>query len=1031
VKKWELDLSKWSLATENDWAGSIEIKNVGKGVYLSNTGKKTVVLRYEKDIVVEEKEFKSLCAKFYGENIRNDSACFYINGNPVALNEMITIDIQPPISFHLMLDVPSESALQITKIELEAHEVVKKWELDLATWTVATENGWSGTIERKRTNKGVYLSNTGENTVVLHYKQDISIEERAIKGLRAKFYGENLKNGGACFYINGHPVTLNGTVSMELQPPINLHLTIGIPSNSTAEIAKIELEALDKLEDLSEQCSEDADVLVITPDYPSTHNLYLSAFAHSRNREYVKAGLKVQVAAVNRFNWYQSSYTMDGVPVFTGKYLDLKKLLSRHQYKVIVTHFVDEYLYPIFDGYVQDERLIFICHGPEATFRFLTNRCRPYFTKELPEIDQSEGFNAKEAWARKYAQKDNVDWVFVSEFLHEFSEKMLGVTFRNHHIIYNTINEQLFPYKKKTAEDRKKILIMRKFDNIRVHSIDQIVGAIQSLSRRDFFDDLSFEIYGDGSNYDVLTKPLTHFHNVNLHRTFVPNNEIHKIHAENGVLLIPSRHDAHAVAMGEGASSGLVVVGSNVTSNGFFMNQEVNHTLADPDDPHALADIIERLYRNPDEYLEISERMSRETQARCNRENTVMKEVALICEKIKVAKETKYQLTVKPDKDPVLTIVVPAYNVEAYLDKCVRSLLNHRNVQKTEIIVVNDGSKDGTLKIAKHYEKVSNGIVRVIDKENGGHGSTINSGLAAARGRYFRLIDGDDWVDGENLAKLVDRLENETVDIVLTKGSYEYVEQAELVNIVDYDMLIEGTTYYFDDLLYPGYGFDGYGPLLTTGNYRTEVLKKAQFKISEKKPYVDMEFNSFSLRYVETLKYYDLDIYRYLIGREGQTVSRDFWKKKYRDHEYVILNILDTIHKMENYPEKKKKYVYEHIVAPMIDSQVFMFDQLCLWEEIDNFFGKLETWPDALEAGRDLIKKKNGDCAQILLCYRAKLEENAEKRSPIVGGTAPVNVTVQNIEDTSPKKKIKKLIKACIPHGILRIYQKKRYPNGI
>ena len=272
--------------------------------------------------------------------------------------------------------------------------------------------------------------------------------------------------------------------------------------------------------------------------------------------------------------------------------------------------------------------------------------------------------------------------------------------------------------------------------------------------------------------------------------------------------------------------------------------------------------------------------MSAETQARCNRENTVLKEVALIKHNIEVFDKTDYKLTVYPETNPVLTIVIPAYNVEAYLEKCVRSMLAHRNVEKTEIIIVNDGSKDRTSEIAHHFEKITNGIVRVIDKENGGHGSTINAGIANARGRYFRLIDGDDWVDAENLATLVDKLENETVDLVLTKGSYEYVEQAELVNIIDYDMLHEGTTYYFEDLLYPGYGFSTYGPILTTGNYRTDVLKKAQFQISEKRPYVDMEFNSFAIRYVDTLKYYDLDIYRYLIGREGQTVSRDFWKKK-------------------------------------------------------------------------------------------------------------------------------------------------------
>ena len=909
---------------------------------------------------------------------------------------------------------------------------MKKLELDLSKWSLATENGWSGTVDMKKRGKKLYLRNTGNTMIVLHYKEEVVINDKKIESILVRFQGENLLNGGACFYVNGHPVTLNGLISMELKPPVSLHLTIGVPSNSAVEISDIELEPREEVVDLLDQCSEEPEVLVVVPNYPSTDNLYLCAFAHSRNREYIKAGMKIQVVAVNQSIWYQSSYEMDGVPVFAGRYLDLKKLLSRHQYKVIVTHFVDENLYPIFDGYVQDERLIFICHGPETTFRMLTNKCRPYFTKELPEIDRSQVFDRKEEWARTFAQRDNVDWVFVSEYLHELSEEMLGVTFRNSHVIYNTINEELFPYRKKTAEDRKKILVLRKFDNIRVHSIDIVVGAIQSLSRRDFFEDLSFEVYGDGASYGALTEPLKSFPNVKLHRTFVPNSEVHKLHAENGILLIPSRHDTQGVAMGEAASSGLVAVGSELPVTKKFMNQEANHTLADPEDPHALADIIERLYRNPDEYLEISERMSRETQARCNRENTVMKEIALIRKKLKVVEQTQYKLLVKPEKNPVLTIVVPSYNVEAYLDKCVRSLLNHRNVHKTEIIVVNDGSKDSTPEIAKKYEKLSNGIVRVINKENGGHGSTINSGLAAARGRYFRLIDGDDWVDGENLAKLVDLLEHETVDIVLTKGSYEYVEQAQLVNIIDYDMLNEGTIYYFDDLLQPVYGFNAYGPLLTTGNYRTEVLKKAKFKISEKKPYVDMEFNSFSLRYVETLKYYDLDIYRYLIGREGQTVSRGFWKKKYRDHEYVILNILDTIHKMDGYPENKKKYVYEHIIAPMIDSQVFMFDQLCLWEEIDKFFEKLEAWPEALEAGQEYIKKKNGDCSFILMHYEDKIEEDAEKRSPIIGGDQPLPEPAAKPE---PKKSLgwyfKKVIKACVPYGIMRIYQKLHYPNGI
>lgn len=907
---------------------------------------------------------------------------------------------------------------------------MQKWVLDLTKWRLSTGKCWEGAVEVKRRKQKLLVQNTGNVPVTLAYTKDILISDKQYKGMQVRFCGENLKNGGGCFYVNGHPITLNGFANMDIVPPVNLAMTITVPADSAVEIHCIEISAEERELDLVDQCAQDRDVLVIVPNYPSTHNLYLCAFAHSRNREYVKAGLKIQVAAISGDNWYQSTYEIDGVPVFNGRYLDLKKLLSRHQYKVIVVHFVDEYLYPIFDGYIQNERLIFICHGPEATFRFLPNLCRPYFTKELPAIDLGEHFDCKEDYARRYAGKANVDWVFVSEWLRDFSEEMLHVKFRNAHVIYNTINEELFPYRKKSAEDRKKILVLRKFDDIQVHSIDQIIGAIEALSRRDFFNDLTFEVYGDGTYYDVLTGPLEKFHNVHLHRTFVPNDQVHKLHEKSGILLIPSRHDAHAVAMSEGASSGLVVVGSEVTSNGFFMNQEANHTLADPEDPVALADIIERLYRNPDEYLEISERMSKEAQAKCSRSNTVLKEVALIKEKHAGVSNSIRLPQVHVSKEPVLTIVVPAYNVEDYLAKCIHSLVSHRNLGKTEIIIVNDGSKDRTLEIARAFEAAANGAVRVIDQENGGHGSTINVGLANAHGRYFRLIDGDDWVDSEHLAELVDKLEHETADVVLTKGSYEYVEKAELVNIIDYDMLHESTTYFFEDLIYPGYGFETYGPLLTTGNYRTDILKKANFHISEHRPYVDMEFNSFALRYVETLKYYDLDIYRYLIGRDGQTISRDFWKKKYKDHKFIILNILQTLQSMQDYSSAKKKYVYEHIITQMIDSQIFMFDQLCLWEEIDSFLEDLSRWPEARKAGLDWIERKNGDCKVILQYYRDKIKEEAGKKNPIIGGD-PIEEPHKESERRSWKWYLKKAIKMCVPYGILRLYQMERYPDGI
>ena len=409
---------------------------------------------------------------------------------------------------------------------------------------------------------------------------------------------------------------------------------------------KIKKQQLDLTRDLEKQISKEADVLIVTPSYPSTENLYLCAFVHSRVKEYVNAGLKVQVASISGQNSTKKIYTHDGIQVIKGNYYDLRELLSKKQYKVIVTHFVDENLYPIYHNFIGNEKLIFICHGPETVFRYLVNVTRPYFTKPIPYPKDDIGFNIKEKWVKIFSQKDNVEWVFVSDWLKEFSEKELKIKFKHTRVINNIINEELFPYEEKKEEDRCKILVIRKFDNIIQHSLDQVVLTILELSRRPFFDKLSFEVYGDGNFYDELIEPIRRINNVHLHRTFIQNNQISKIHEKAGILLIPSRHDAHAVAMGEGASSGLVVVGSNVTSNPFFMNEKENHTLADPEDYVALADIIERLYNNPKEFLAISKRLSKETHEKYCKKNTVQKEVDLIQEKLGEYEDRKESLKV-------------------------------------------------------------------------------------------------------------------------------------------------------------------------------------------------------------------------------------------------------------------------------------------------------------------------------------------------------------------------------------------------
>ncbi|MBQ3409051.1 MAG: glycosyltransferase [Clostridia bacterium] len=875
----------------------------------------------------------------------------------------------------------------------------------------------------------ITINNSTANQRNIKYYKRINITDKEVKQLKITFEG-SFENAGGYLLINESiKMPFNSTSIMDVEVPTYLDMEIVVPAESSITFTDVEIEYLTEKNTLVDNVSTENDVLVITPNYPSLENLYYCAFVHSRVKEYINNGLKVQVASISSANWFQTEYTHEGVPVYRTTYEDLKTLLSRHQYKVIITHFVDENLYPIFDGYVSDEKLIFICHGPETVFRYLVNVTRPYFTKPVPYPTQNEAMDIKEKWVKKFSQRENVEWVFVSDWLKNYSEEQLGTTFKNARVINNIINEDLFPYSEKKKEDRCKILVIRKFDNIIQHSLDQVTLAILELSRRPCFKDLEFEIYGDGDFYDELVAPIKDIENVHFHRTFIPNSEISRIHKKAGILLIPSRHDAHAVAMGEGASSGLVVVGSNVTSNPFFMDEEHNHTLANPEDYIALADIIERLYNNPDEFLEISKRLSKKTRTNYCKANTVMKEVALIKEK-RERYGIKAEFVAKQSNSPVLTIAIPSYNVEAYLAKTLNSIIRSKAIADMEILVVNDGSTDKTAEIAREYEKYTNGIVRLINKENGGHGSTINVSIAEAKGRYYRLVDGDDWVDDDNLTKLVEVLKTSNADVVLTKGSYEYVEQPQLVDIIKYDNLTEGYTYHFDDLIYEGYGFSTYGPLLTTGNYKTEVLKKANFKISEKKPYVDMEFNAFSLKYVDTLEYYNLDIYRYLIGRAGQTISRDYAKRKYKDHIYVIFNILEKVYNDKEFSKNKMKYILNNIIGQMVDSQIFMFDCMCLWNEIDEFLDKLKRYPDAYEASINVIEKKNGNCKLILDQYKRAIKLNKPKNPIVIPG---IRETLNDLNiyplgsavvESKCNRNIKRAIKCVMPYGLLKLFRK-------
>ena len=222
----------------------------------------------------------------------------------------------------------------------------------------------------------------------------------------------------------------------------------------------------------------------------------------------------------------------------------------------------------------------------------------------------------------------------------------------------------------------------------------------------------------------------------------------------------------------------------------------------------------------------------------------------------------------------LLSIAIPCYNSAAYMENCIRSLLPGGN--EVEILIVDDGStKDNTAQIADEYERRYPGICRAIHQENGGHGAAVNAGLKNATGIFFKVVDSDDWVNGDAYRKVLDTLRQfvlgqDTLDMLITNFVYEK-QGAKHKKVMNYNLALpKNEPFTWDDVKV---FMAGQYILMHSVIYRTELLRKCGLELPEHTFYVDNIFVYQPLPHVRTMYYLDVNFYRYFIGRSDQSVN--------------------------------------------------------------------------------------------------------------------------------------------------------------
>ncbi|MBP5154181.1 MAG: glycosyltransferase [Lachnospiraceae bacterium] len=317
----------------------------------------------------------------------------------------------------------------------------------------------------------------------------------------------------------------------------------------------------------------------------------------------------------------------------------------------------------------------------------------------------------------------------------------------------------------------------------------------------------------------------------------------------------------------------------------------------------------------------------------------------------------------------LLTVTVPCYNSQDYVENCLKSLLPGGD--RLEIIIIDDGSTDATGRIADEYAARYPDMIRVIHQENGGHGEGINQGLKAATGKYFRVVDSDDTLSAD-LPAYLDKLEEcdaQGVDLLVTNYYYVHSDgkgdrSINFSNALKENCVMEWKDtkrFLIDQIL-----------MIHAVTFRTEVMRRSPMALPKHVFYEDNLMVYKTLPFVKKLMYMNVDLYRYWIGRPDQSVQRDVSMRRYK-HQVQVTEMCFQVCHLDDIKEKRLKQYLKHEMFMMFCIAITM-TRLNKSEESDAALDGM--WRKCFKFDKKWAKRYRWASPLVFLSFKGKFGQN-------------------------------------------------------